>query len=72
MFICILPARLSRCSLKLASKLARGVMPKRGEINVAGMAELIALLGAAGGIGKPLPPVQRFVDLQYLHAVGLR
>lgn len=50
----------------------RGVMPKQGEINMAGMAAVIALLGEAGEIGQPLPPVQRFVDLQYLQAAGLQ
>jgi ABC-type nitrate/sulfonate/bicarbonate transport system substrate-binding protein len=61
-----------RAVLALYYQPDRGVMPKQGEINMAGMAEVIALLGAAGQIGKPLPAVQRFVDLQYLQAAGLQ
>jgi hypothetical protein len=37
-----------------------------------GLATVIALLGAAGEIGQPLPEPQRFVDLQYLQAAGLQ
>lgn len=50
----------------------RGVMPKQAEINMAGLAKVIELLGAAGEIGAPLPGAERFVDLQYLHAAGLQ
>jgi ABC-type nitrate/sulfonate/bicarbonate transport system substrate-binding protein len=64
--------RVAHAVLALYYQPDRGVMPKQGEINMAGMAEVIALLGAAGEIGKPLPAVQRFVDLQYLQAAGLQ
>ena len=50
----------------------RGVMPKQAEINMAGVAKVIALLAAAGQIGKPVPAADRFVDLQYLQAAGLQ
>jgi len=50
----------------------RGVMPKQAEINIAGLAKVIELLGSAGEIGRPLPNAERFVDLQYLHAAGLQ
>jgi ABC-type nitrate/sulfonate/bicarbonate transport system substrate-binding protein len=63
---------VARAVLALYYRPDRGVMPKQGEINMAGMAEVIALLGAAGQIAKPLPPVQRFVDLRYLEAAGLQ
>ena len=33
----------------------RGVMPKQAEINMAGLAEVIALLRLAGEIGQPVP-----------------
>jgi hypothetical protein len=47
-------------------------MPKQAEINMAGMAKVIEMLAESGQIGGPLPPAERFVDLQYLQAVGLQ
>jgi ABC-type nitrate/sulfonate/bicarbonate transport system substrate-binding protein len=62
----------ARAVLALYYEPDRGVMPKRGEINMAGVADVIGLLHAAGQIGEPLPAPQRFVDLQYLKAAGLQ
>jgi ABC-type nitrate/sulfonate/bicarbonate transport system substrate-binding protein len=50
----------------------RGVMPKQGEINLAGLNKVIELLGQTGELKAPLPPAERFVDLQYLRAAGLQ
>jgi ABC-type nitrate/sulfonate/bicarbonate transport system substrate-binding protein len=63
---------VARAVLALYFEPDRGVMPKQAEINMAGLAKVIALLGAAGEIGTPLPEPQRFVDLQYLQAAGLQ
>lgn len=63
---------VARAVLGLYYQPDRGVMPKQGEINMAGVTNVIALLGAAGQIGKPLPAAERFVDLQYLQAAGLQ
>ena len=49
----------------------RGVMPKQGEIDMAGVAKVIELLGRSGELKEPLPNAERFVDLQYLKAAGL-
>jgi ABC-type nitrate/sulfonate/bicarbonate transport system substrate-binding protein len=49
----------------------RGVMPSRGEIDMAGVAKVIELLGSTGELKAPLPAADRFVDLQYLKAAGL-
>src|SRR5579862_874105 len=49
----------------------RGVMPRHGEIDMAGVAKVIELLGASGELKAPLPAAGRFVDLQYLKAAGL-
>ena len=49
----------------------KGVMPKRGEIDLKGLAQVIAFMGEAGSIKPPLPPVEKFIDLQYLRAVGV-
>ena len=62
---------VARAVLALYYQPDRGVMPKQAEINMAGVAKVIGLLATAGRIGKPLPPPQHFVDLQYLQAAGL-
>lgn len=48
------------------------VIPKHAEINVAGIAEAIKLLGASGQLKEPLPPAKKFVDLEYLKSAGLQ
>jgi NitT/TauT family transport system substrate-binding protein len=63
---------VARAVLALYYQPDRGVMPKQGEINMAGLAKVIELLAAAGEIGTPLPAPDRFVDLQYLQAAGLQ
>jgi hypothetical protein len=39
---------------------------------MSGFAKVIELLGDAGAIPRPLPPAERFVDLQFLRAAGLQ
>jgi hypothetical protein len=63
---------VARAVLALYFEPDRGVMPRQAEINMAGLAKVIALLGSAGQIGLPVPEPQRFVDLQYLQATGLQ
>jgi len=63
---------VARAVLALYYEPDRGVMPKQGEINMAGLSKVIALLGASGELRGPLPGAERFVDLQYLHAAGLQ
>jgi hypothetical protein len=48
------------------------VLPKQGEINLNGLAQVIAFMGEAGTIKAPLPSRERFVDLQYLRLAGIR
>ena len=50
----------------------RGVLPKAGEISLEGMKQVIALMGEGGTLAEPLPPPDRFVDLQFLHAAGIQ
>ena len=64
--------QVARAVLALYYEPDRGVMPKQGEINVAGVNKVVALLADAGQIGKPVPAANRFVDLQYLQAAGLQ
>jgi hypothetical protein len=66
------PADIAQQTLALFFEPERNVLPKQGEINVKGLAQIIAFMGEAGTIKAPLPPVERFVDLQYLRAAGVK
>jgi ABC-type nitrate/sulfonate/bicarbonate transport system substrate-binding protein len=62
---------IARATLALYFEPDRGVMPKQAEIDLKGMAQVIAFMGEAGVIKPPLPAPERFVDLQYLRAAGV-
>ncbi|MCC6888634.1 MAG: ABC transporter substrate-binding protein [Hyphomicrobiales bacterium] len=62
----------ARLTLSLYFEPERHVLPMRGEIGLKGMATAIGFLGETGVIKPPLPPPERFVDLQYLRAAGLQ
>jgi ABC-type nitrate/sulfonate/bicarbonate transport system substrate-binding protein len=62
---------IARQTLALYFEPDRGVVPKQGEINVAGLTQVIAFMAEGGMITPPLPPPERFVDLQYLKAAGV-
>jgi ABC-type nitrate/sulfonate/bicarbonate transport system substrate-binding protein len=49
----------------------RGAMPRQAEIDINGLAQVIAFMGEAGALKAPLPKADRFVDLQYLRAAGI-
>lgn len=66
------PAEVAREILAFYYEPYRGVMPKQAEISMPGMAKVIELLGQTGDLKPPLPPAERFVDLQYLKAAGLQ
>jgi ABC-type nitrate/sulfonate/bicarbonate transport system substrate-binding protein len=63
---------IARQTLALYFEPDRGVMPKQGEIDLKGLAQVISFLGEGGAIRPPLPDPDRFVDLQYLRAAGLQ
>ena len=63
---------IARQTMALFLEPERGVLPQRGEIDLKGLAQVIAFMGEAGTIKKPLPAPQRFVDLQYLHLAGVK
>lgn len=48
------------------------VLPQRGEIDMEGIAQVIAFMGEAGQLKSPLPEAARFVDLRYLQLAGVR
>lgn len=59
-------------TLDLFFRPERGVLPRRGEIELKGLQEVIALMGEAGNLKAPLPSAERFVDTQYLRAAGVQ
>jgi ABC-type nitrate/sulfonate/bicarbonate transport system substrate-binding protein len=62
---------IARQTLALYFEPERGVMPKQGEVSIAGLAQVIAFMGDAGMLARPLPQPERFIDLQYLKAAGV-
>jgi ABC-type nitrate/sulfonate/bicarbonate transport system substrate-binding protein len=63
--------QIARATLALFFEPERGVLPKQGEIDRHGLAQVIAMMGEAGTLKPPLPPVERFIDTQYLQAAGV-
>ena len=66
------PEANARLTLALYFEPERNVLPRRGEIDMKGMATAIAFMGEAGVLKAPLPAAERFVDLQYLRAAGVQ
>jgi ABC-type nitrate/sulfonate/bicarbonate transport system substrate-binding protein len=66
------PEAIAQRTLALFFEPERGVLPRRGEIDLKGLAQVIAMMGEAGTIKPPLPSPERFVDLQYLRAAGVQ
>jgi len=64
------PEATARAILALYFEPERGVMPKAGELDLKGLAQVIAFMGEAGVLKAPLPAAERFVDRQYLRAAG--
>jgi ABC-type nitrate/sulfonate/bicarbonate transport system substrate-binding protein len=64
--------KIARRTLKLYFSPDRGVIPRAGEIDLKGLAQVIAFMGEAGVLKAPLPKAERFVDRSYLRAAGVR
>ncbi len=62
--------QIARQTLALYFDPERGVIPKRGEIDIKGFGEVIRVMGEVGELKPPLPEVERFIDLRYLKAAG--
>jgi ABC-type nitrate/sulfonate/bicarbonate transport system substrate-binding protein len=61
---------VARATLALYLDPDRGVLARHAEIDLAGLAQVIAFMGEGGTIKPPLPAPEQFVDLQYLRAAG--
>jgi NitT/TauT family transport system substrate-binding protein len=62
---------IARQTLALYFEPDRGVVPKQGEISIAGLGQVIAFMGEGGMLQQPFPGPERFIDLQYLKAAGV-
>jgi ABC-type nitrate/sulfonate/bicarbonate transport system substrate-binding protein len=63
---------IARATLALYLDPDRGVVPHQAEIDLGGVAQVIAFMGQGGKIKPPLPAPEQFVDLQYLKAAGTK
>ena len=61
---------IARATLALYFDPDRGVLPQHAEIDLGGLAQVIAFMGEGGTIKPPLPAPEQFIDLQYLRAAG--
>ena len=66
------PPAVAERTLALYFEPGRKVLPRQGEIELAAMAQVIANMEEAGQLKAPLPPPDRFVDLQYLRLAGVK
>ena len=62
---------IARATLALYLDPDRGVLSQHAEIDLGGLAQVIAFMGDGGTIKPPLPAPEKFVDLQYLRAAGV-
>ena len=63
---------IARQTLALYFEPEKGVFPREGELDLKGLAQVIQFMAEAGELKPPLPAPERFVDLQYLQAAGIR
>jgi ABC-type nitrate/sulfonate/bicarbonate transport system substrate-binding protein len=61
---------IARATLSLYLDPDRGVLPRQAEIDLNGLAQVIAFMAEGGTIKQPLPAPEQFADLQYLRAAG--
>jgi ABC-type nitrate/sulfonate/bicarbonate transport system substrate-binding protein len=66
------PDDIARATLALYLDPDRGVLPRQAEIDMNGLAQVIAFMAEGGAIKPPLPAAERFVDLRYLDAAGVQ
>jgi len=64
------PGAVAERALELYA--GKNVLPRRGEIDLKGLAQVIAFMGETGQLKAPLPQPQQFVDLRYLQDVGIQ
>ncbi len=50
----------------------KNVLPKRGELDLKAFNRVLALMAEAKVVPTPVPPAERFIDLQYLQAARIQ
>jgi ABC-type nitrate/sulfonate/bicarbonate transport system substrate-binding protein len=65
-------AQIARATIALYFEPDKGVLPRQAELDLNGLDQVIAFMGAGGILQAPLPAAARFVDLQYLRAAGVQ
>jgi ABC-type nitrate/sulfonate/bicarbonate transport system substrate-binding protein len=63
---------VARAVMALYFEPDRGVMPRQAEIDLKGLAQVIAFMGEAGALKPPLPQARTFVNLSVLKMAGLQ
>lgn len=66
------PPAIAESVLALYADSGRKVLPEQGEIDLEGIAQVIAFMGEAGQLKAPLPEPGRFVELRYQRLAGIR
>jgi ABC-type nitrate/sulfonate/bicarbonate transport system substrate-binding protein len=66
------PAAVAESTLALYAESGRRVLPREGEIDLKGIAQVIAFMGEGGQLKPPLPDPERFAELRYLRLAGIR
>jgi len=66
------PPAVAEQTLALYAEPGRKVLPRSGEIELQGLAQVIAFMGESGALQPPLPDPARFVDSRYRHLAGLQ
>ncbi len=66
------PADIAQQTLALFFEPERRVLPLQGEINTNGLNQVIAFMAEAGLLKQPVPTAERFVELKYLQAAGVK
>ncbi len=63
---------IAGATLDLFLQPGQDVLPARGEIDLAALQQVVAMMAEAGLLKPPLPQASRFVDLHYLRAAGVQ
>ena len=49
-----------------------GILPREAEIDMKALAQVTIMMAETGVLEPPLPVPEKFVDLQYLRAAGVK
>jgi hypothetical protein len=58
--------------LELYFEPERGILPREGEIDMRALAQVTTMMAETGALEPALPVPEKFIDLQYLRAAGVK